>query len=150
METLKIQCIPDAKGRLAPLPAYQTPGSAALDLRAFLPEPIVLQPMERRAIPTGIAIELPQGHCAMILAHSGLATKQGLTMANGVGLIDSDYRGELLCSVVNLSQQPFTIRDGDRIAQLLILPIARVELLPCEALTPTDRGAGGFGSTGRQ
>ena len=132
----------------AVIPKRATAESAGLDLSAYLDRDVVINPGEIVKIPTGIAIELPQGHCAMILARSGLATKQGLTMANGVGLIDSDYRGELLCSVVNLSQQPFTIRDGDRIAQLLILPIARVELLPCEALTPTDRGAGGFGSTG--
>ena len=98
---------PRRQGPPGPAAACQTPGSRRSGLAGlFAPEPIVLQPMERRAIPTGIAIELPQGHCAMILARSGLATKQGLTMANGVGLIDSDYRGELLCSVVNLSQQP--------------------------------------------
>lgn len=104
METLKIQCIPDEMGRLAPLPAYQTPGSAAMDLCAFLPGPVTLQPMERRAIPTGIAIELPADHAALVMARSGLATKNGIAMANGAGLIDSDYRGEILCSVINLSQ----------------------------------------------
>lgn len=150
METLKIQCIPDEMGRLAPLPAYQTPGSAAMDLCAFLPGPVTLQPMERRAIPTGIAIELPADHAALVMARSGLATKNGIAMANGAGLIDSDYRGEILCSVINLSQSAFTIRDGDRIAQLLLVPITRMELLPCERLSETSRGAGGFGSTGRK
>ena len=102
METLKIQCIPDKMGRLAPVPQYATPGSCAMDLRAFLLEPMTLQPMERAAIPTGIAIQLPALHAGLVLARSGLATRQGLTLANGVGLIDTDYRGEILCSVVNL------------------------------------------------
>lgn len=150
METLKIQCIPDETGRLAPLPAYQTPGAAAMDLCAFLPAPVTLQPMERRAIPTGIAIELPEDHAALVMARSGLATKHGVALANGVGLIDSDYRGEILCSMVNQSQSAFTIRDGDRIAQLLLVPITRMEPLPCERLSDTSRGSGGFGSTGRQ
>ena len=118
METLKIQCIPDKMGRLAPVPQYATPGSCAMDLRAFLLEPMTLQPMERAAIPTGIAIQLPALHAGLVLARSGLATRQGLTLANGVGLIDTDYRGEILCSVVNLSSSPITVRDGDRIAQL--------------------------------
>lgn len=148
METLKIQCIPDTLGRLAPLPQYQTAGAAAMDLRAFLTEPVTLAPMERRAIPTGLAIQLPQGFAGLVLARSGLAARGGLTMANGVGLIDEDYRGQILCSLVNLSDSPFTIRDGDRVAQLLIVPFARMELLPCEALSPTGRDAGGFGSTG--
>lgn len=148
METLKIQCIPDAMGRLAPLPQYQTEGASALDLRAFLTQPVTLAPMERRAIPTGLAIELPQGYAGLMLARSGLATRNGLTMANGVGLIDCDYRGELQCSLVNLSAEPFTIRDGDRIAQLMVVPFAKMDLLPCEVLSPTKRGDRGFGSTG--
>lgn len=149
METLKIQCIPDKMGRLAPLPQYATPGSCAMDLRAFLLEPVTLKPMERAAIPTGIAIQLPDGHAGLVLARSGLATRQGLALANGVGLIDTDYRGEILCSVINLSSSPITLRDGERIAQLMIVPAVQAELMPCEALEPTVRGTGGFGSTGR-
>lgn len=148
METLKVQCIPDSLGRLAPLPQYQTAGAAALDLRAFLTQPVTLAPMERRAIPTGLAIQLPQGFAGLIMARSGLASRSGLALANGVGLIDGDYRGEILCSLINLSESPFTIRDGDRVAQLLLVPFARAELLPCESLPPTGRGQGGFGSTG--
>ena len=85
----------------------------------------------------------------LVLARSGLATRQGLTLANGVGLIDTDYRGEILCSVVNLSSSPITVRDGDRIAQLMVVPVVQAEPMPCETLDPTERGAGGFGSTGR-
>ena len=142
METLKIQCIPDELGRLAPLPEYQTEGAAAMDLRAFLAEPLTLAPMERQSVPTGLAVELPQGFAGLVMARSGLA------LVNGVGLIDSDYRGEIRCGLINLSAEPFTIRDGDRVAQLLLVPFARAELLPCESLSPTARGQGGFGSTG--
>ena len=145
---LKVQCLPDGLGRLAPLPAYQTAGAAALDLCAFLTEPVTLAPGERKAIPTGLAIELPPGHAGLVLARSGLATRSGIALANGVGLIDEDYRGELLCSLINQSQTPFRIEDGDRVAQLLVVPIARVDVLPCEALSNTGRGEGGFGSTG--
>ena len=99
METLKIQCIPDKMGRLAPVPQYATPGSCAMDLRAFLLEPMTLQPMERAAIPTGIAIQLPALHAGLVLARSGLATRQGLTLANGVGLIDT---GERSCAALSI------------------------------------------------
>lgn len=148
METLKIQCIPDEMGRLAPLPDYQTAGAAAMDLRAFLTEPVTLAPMERRSIPTGLAVELPPGFAGLVMARSGLASRSGLALANGAGLIDGDYRGEIRCSLINLSASPFTIRDGDRVAQLLLVPFARAELLPCESLSPTARGQRGFGSTG--
>ena len=101
-------------------------------------------------IPAGVAIALPSpDYVALVLARSGLATRQGLALANGVGLIDTDYRGEILCSVINLSSSPITVRDGDRIAQLMVVPVVQAQPMPCETLDPTERGAGGFGSTGR-
>ena len=131
-------------------PAYATSGSAAADLCAVLDEPLTVQPMERVLVPTGLAIELPDAGCvALVYARSGLSIKHGLCMANGVGVIDSDYRGELRVPMVNLSDTPYTIQPGERVAQLCIAPVWQAAFTPADALSDTDRGAGGFGSTGK-
>jgi len=130
-----------------PLPRYETMGSAGMDLRAVLEAPVVLQPLERMLIPTGLSIELPMGYEAQVRPRSGLALKRGLTMLNSPGTIDSDYRGEIGCIVVNLSNEPQTIDPGERIAQLVVARHERVEWVLVDALGETDRGSGGFGST---
>lgn len=132
-----------------PLPKYETIGSAGMDLRAHLPVAITLQPLERALVPTGLFFELPLGYEAQIRPRSGLAAKRGLTMLNSPGTIDSDYRGEIKCIVVNLSNQPQTIEPGERIAQMVVARHERVEWQLVEQLLDSDRGAGGFGSTGR-
>lgn len=129
------------------LPRYETIGSAGMDLRAVLEAPVVLQPLERLLIPTGLSIELPAGYEAQVRPRSGLALKRGLTMLNSPGTIDSDYRGEIGCIVVNLSNTPQTIDPGERIAQLVVARHERVEWVLVDALGETDRGTGGFGST---
>lgn len=131
-----------------PLPAYETAGSAGLDLRAQLDAPVVLQPLGRALIPTGLSIELPQGYEAQVRPRSGLALKRGLTMLNSPGTIDSDYRGEIGCIVINLSNEPQTIQPGERIAQMVIARYETVQWQEVEELGVTERGAGGFGSTG--
>lgn len=132
-----------------PLPAYATPGSAGLDLRACVAEPVQLAPGQRRLIPTGIAIALPSAHwVALVFARSGLASKHGIQLANGVGVIDSDYRGEIMCALYNAGADSFTIQPGDRIAQLVVVPVARVVWQEVDDLAASERGAGGFGSTG--
>ena len=134
----------------ARLPEYKTRSSAAADLCACLDAPLTVYPMQRAKIPTGIAIEYEdQNVAALICARSGLSAKHGISLTNGVGLIDPDYRGELLVSVVNLSELPYTFTDGERIAQLLLVPIVRGEFLEADELTETERGEGGFGSTGK-
>ena len=131
-------------------PAYATSGSAAADLCAVLDEPLTVQPMQRVLVPTGLAIELPGAHSvALVYARSGLSIKHGLCMANGVGVIDSDYRGELRVPMVNLSSEPYTIQPGERVAQLCIAPVWQAAFAPADELTDTARGAGGFGSTGK-
>ncbi|MFN0033502.1 MAG: dUTP diphosphatase [Saprospiraceae bacterium] len=130
------------------LPQYETLGSAGMDLKAFLAEAVTLAPLERTVVPTGLFIELPEGYEAQIRPRSGLAAKRGLTMLNSPGTIDSDYRGEIKCIVVNLSNQAQTIEPGERIAQMVVARHERVEWLPVEKLLDSDRGAGGFGSTG--
>lgn len=131
-----------------PLPKYQTPLSAGLDLCADLPGPMTLQPLERTLVPTGLALELPPGYEGQIRPRSGLALKAGLTCLNTPGTIDADYRGEVKVLLVNLSQQAATINTGDRIAQLVVAPVTRAELVEVEHLSDTERGSGGFGSTG--
>ena len=134
----------------AKAPAYATPGAAAADLCALLDQPLTVQPMQRVLVPTGLAIELPGPDCvALVYARSGLSIKHGLCMANGVGVIDSDYRGELRVPTVNLSDVPYTIQPGERIAQLCIAPVYQAAFVQAESLSDTDRGAGGFGSTGK-
>lgn len=130
------------------LPAYATALSAGMDLRANIDAPITLQPLERQLVPTGIYIALPPGHEAQIRPRSGLATKHGITVINAPGTVDADYRGELRVSLVNLSNEPFTIEDGERIAQMIVARHETVEWNPVEDLDETERGAGGWGSTG--
>ncbi len=131
-----------------PLPAYETPGSAGMDLRALLDAPRVLQPMERGLIPTGLSIELPTGYEAQVRPRSGLALRKGLTVANAPGTVDSDYRGEIQVILVNLSSEPQTILPGERIAQLVVAQYQQIEWVPVRSLQPSRRGEGGFGSTG--
>ena len=132
--------------------AVAAPAGAAADLRAVCgDEGVTLQPMGRAVIPTGIAVELPgPEYVALVFARSGLAVKNGLTLSNGVGVIDSDYRGEISVGLVNLSDKPYTVQNGERIAQLAVMPVALPDMLEVETLTDTERGTGGFGSTGRQ
>lgn len=130
------------------LPAYETEGSAGMDLQADLEGPISLEPGRRALIPTGLSIELPLGYEAQIRARSGLAIKQGIGLVNGVGTIDSDYRGEIKVALINWGQEPVVIQDGDRIAQMVIAKYERITWKQVEELGDTKRGAGGFGHTG--
>ncbi len=132
-----------------PCPAYATPLSAGVDLKANLEQPVVLQPLGRALIPTGLFIALPAGYEAQVRPRSGLALKHGITVLNSPGTVDADYRGELKCILVNLSEEPFTIEPGERIAQMVIARHEQVEWEPVEELDDTQRGAGGFGSTGK-
>jgi len=133
----------------ARLPHLATAGAAACDLYALLEEPITLQPGERKPIPTGIAIALPDASAvAVVCARSGLALKRGLGLANGIGVIDSDYRGELFVALINNDAKPQVIENGERIGQLMILPVIAAEYVVAEELDETARGTGGFGSTG--
>lgn len=131
------------------LPEYQTPLSAGLDIRANLDESVTLRPLERAMIPTGLFVELPEGCEMQIRPRSGLAAKHGITVLNSPGTIDADYRGEIKVILVNLSNEPFTIESGERIAQMIVARYEQIEWLPVEELGATERGAGGFGSTGR-
>ena len=130
------------------LPAYETVHSAGMDLRANLDKPIVLKTMERALIPTGLFIELPEGHEAQVRPRSGLAFKKGITVLNTPGTIDADYRGEVKVILVNLSNEEFIVEDGERIAQMIIAKHERAEFMEVEELAETSRGAGGFGHTG--
>jgi dUTP pyrophosphatase len=131
-----------------PLPAYETSASAGMDLRASLNEAVVLKPLERALIPTGLYVEIPDGHEAQIRPRSGLAIKHGITLLNTPGTIDADYRGEVKIILVNLSNEPFTITDGERIAQMVIARHERAVWVETDELGVTARGAGGFGHTG--
>jgi len=133
-----------------PLPAYETEHAAGMDLRAAVREPVTLVPGERAMIPTGIRIALPSGYEAQVRPRSGLAWKHGVTMLNSPGTIDADYRGEIRVIAVNLGREPYTIQRGDRIAQLIVAPVARAEWECVDVLPPTLRGDGGFGHTGPQ
>lgn len=133
-----------------PLPEYATTASAGLDLRADLDSPVTLQPLERKLIPTGLYIALPEGCEAQIRPRSGLALKHGISLLNTPGTIDADYRGEIGVILVNISNEPFEVRDGERIAQMVIARYEQVEWEPAESLDATERGAGGFGHTGRK
>ncbi len=132
-----------------PLPAYATPLSAGMDIRANLEEPVVIGPLERRLIPTGLYIALPEGYEAQMRPRSGLALKQGITLLNTPGTIDADYRGEIGIILINLSSEPFTVRDGERICQMVVTTHSRVEWQPVDTLDETERGEGGFGHTGK-
>ena len=142
---LEVEVLPHGEG-LA-LPRYETDGAAGLDLRAAIATTIVLAPMERRPIPTGLRMAVPRGFEGQVRARSGLALKNGIAVVNAPGTIDSDYRGELQVLLVNLGPEPFAIERGMRIAQLVISPVERVEVI-VSALDATTRGTGGFGSTG--
>lgn len=132
-----------------PLPSYQTTGSAGMDLAAALEKPVTLSPGERRLIPTGLQLGIPAGHEAQVRPRSGLAVKHGIGMVNSVGTIDSDFRGEVGVILINLGQAPFVIEPLMRIAQLVVAPVVQVEVDEVDELDSTERGAGGFGSTGR-
>ena len=146
--------IPTVRFRLtrpgAKAPFYATPGAAAADLCAVLDAPLPLPPMGRAMVPTGLAIQLPgPEYVALVCSRSGMGTRHGITLSNSVGVIDSDYRGELTVGLVNHGDVPYTIQPGDRIAQLMVTPILRPTLTVVEELDETERGSGGFGSTGR-
>ena len=131
------------------LPEYQTPLSAGLDIRANLGQSVTLHPLERAMIPTGLYVELPEGCEMQIRPRSGLAAKHGITVLNSPGTIDADYRGEIKVILVNLSNEPFTIEAGERIAQMIVARYEQIEWQAVEELSSTERGAGGFGSTGK-
>lgn len=147
--TVEIQRLPHAEG-LA-LPAYQTAHAAGLDLLAAVPEetPVIMQPRQRALIPTGLMIAVPSGFEAQVRPRSGLALKHGITVLNSPGTVDADYRGEVSVLLINHGDEPFTIRRGERIAQLVIAAVAQANLVAVASLSSTDRGSGGFGSTGR-
>ena len=142
---MKVEIINKSKHQL---PAYATNLSAGMDLRANLDEPIVLEPLQRALVPTGLFMALPAGYEAQVRPRSGLAIKKGITVLNSPGTVDADYRGEVCVILVNLSNEPFTITDGERIAQMVIARHEQVEWCECDELGTTDRGAGGFGHTG--
>src|SRR5437870_2033075 len=144
-----IRQLPHAEG-LA-LPAYQSAGAAGLDLLAAVPQdtPLILAPGKYAMVPTGLAIALPAGFEAQVRPRSGLAAKHGVTVLNSPGTIDADYRGEINVILINHGEAPFAIRRGERIAQMVIVPVVQAQLIPLASLSTTDRGSGGFGSTGR-
>lgn len=132
------------------LPRYATAGAAAMDLTACIDQPVTIEPRALVSLPTGIAIALPSSdYVALVFARSGLGVKHGICLSNGVGVIDSDYRGEIRVGLTNLSDTPYTIRPGDRVAQLAVMPVTQATVVQTEELDETDRGACGFGSTGK-
>lgn len=139
--------VADAFRDLAP-PAYATDGAAGADLRAALPSPLTLAPLQRALVPTALTLEIPAGFEAQVRARSGLALKHGLSLVNGVGTIDADYRGEVGVLLINLGSEPVTLRRGDRIAQLVVAPVSRATFAEAGELAASARGAGGFGSSG--
>lgn len=147
--SVELQRLPHADG--LPLPAYQTAGAAGLDLSAAVAEadPVTLAPGQYALVPTGLAIALPAGHEAQVRPRSGLAAKHGVTVLNSPGTIDADYRGEIKVILINHGSAPFVVKRGERIAQLVIAPVVQAALVAVETLSATDRGDGGFGSTGR-
>lgn len=132
------------------LPKYETNGSAGMDLRANVVEDVIIQPMERYLAPTGLFLEIPVGYEGQVRARSGLSIKKGITLVNAVGTIDSDYRGEVKVPLINLSTEPFVLTKGERIAQLVVTEYTKIEWDAVESLDQTERGHGGFGSTGRE
>ncbi len=147
---LRIKALSPKIGKEIPFPAYATPGSAGMDLRACIDEPVTIPAGERGMIPTGLAIALPGPEwVALVYARSGLAIKHGLAPANCVGVIDSDYRGEIVVGLLNSSKEDYTIEPGERVAQLVIMPVTQARVSVVEELDETERGTGGFGSTGR-
>ena len=147
--TVEVQCLPHTEG--LPLPAYQSAHAAGLDLLAAVPEsqPLTMQPGQRALVPTGLMIAVPPGHEAQVRPRSGLAFKHGVTVLNSPGTVDADYRGEVSVLLINHGDEPFTIRRGERVAQLVIAAVTQANLVVVASLSSTDRGSGGFGSTGR-
>jgi dUTP pyrophosphatase len=147
---LKVRILDARIGKEFPLPQYATAGSAGLDLRACLDKPLVLEPGKAELLPTGLSIYVEDpGLAAVILPRSGLGHKHGIVLGNLVGLIDSDYQGQLMVSVWNRGREPYTVQPGERVAQLVVVPVVQVELQIVEDFSATDRGAGGFGHSGR-
>ena len=147
---VKIKALSPQIGREVPAPHFATAGAAAMDLCACVDEPVTLAAGARALIPTGIAIALPDpGYVALVFARSGLGIKKGVCLSNGVGVIDSDYRGEIGVGLVNLSGESYTVQPGDRIAQLMVVPVVQPAISFVDELDETQRGRGGFGSTGR-
>jgi dUTP pyrophosphatase len=151
MQTVKVQIVRLPHARDLPLPAYQSEGASGLDLLAAIPadQTIVIEPGRVASVPTGIALALPSGTEGQVRPRSGLAARHGVTVLNTPGTVDSDYRGEIQVILVNLGREPFTVQRGMRVAQLVIAPTLRAQLIEVESLDDTVRGAGGFGSTGR-
>jgi dUTP pyrophosphatase len=133
-----------------PLPSYATEGASGMDLRAFLAEPLALEPMQRKLVPTGLFLEIPEGHEAQVRPRSGLALKQGITCLNSPGTIDADYRGEIGVILINLSSEKQVIQSGDRIAQLVFQSVTKINWQPTDQLSTTVRNEGGFGHTGKK
>lgn len=147
---LQIKPLSPLVGTSIPLPRFATGGAACMDLCACIESPLTLAAGQRALVPTGIAIALPSAdYVALVFARSGLGIKKGVCLSNGVGVIDSDYRGEIGVGLVNLGDEPYTVQPGDRIAQLMVVPVVQPTINVVDELDETDRGAGGFGSTGR-
>ena len=146
---LAIKALSPLLGKEIPLPFYATEGAAAMDLHACLEAPLTLPVGERTIVPTGLAVAIPAGYVGILAVRSSMGIKRGVTLANGIGVIDSDYRGEVGVGLVNIGSDAYTILPGDRIAQLMVIPVAQPALELVEELPATDRGEGGFGSTGR-
>lgn len=144
MQTINMNII-SKSGRL---PEYKTKGASGFDIHAYLDEPVTLKPGERKLVPTGLFFEIPEGCEAQVRARSGLAIKHGIGLVNSIGTIDSDYRGEIKVPLINFGDEEFTIKDGERIAQVVLMPVIRAELHLSDELSDTDRGEGGFGHTG--
>ena len=149
VETIEVKCKRVRSGPALPMPSYRSEFASGMDLYADIELEILLQPLERRAIPTGLAIEIPPGYEGQVRPRSGLALKEGVTCLNSPGTIDADYRGEVKVLLVNLGDQPITIKPGDRIAQLIVSPVVRADIVEVDELAPSKRGPGGFGHTGR-
>lgn len=151
MTDVTVQVLPLPHFAGLDLPAYETAGSAGMDVRAAVPdrEPVILAPGQRALVPTGLSVAIPEGYEIQVRPRSGLAAKHGLTCLNTPGTIDSDYRGEIKVILINLGAEPFTIQRGERIAQLVLAPVTRLVWSQADQLGETERGAGGFGSTGR-
>ena len=147
---LKIKYVSPKIGKEIPAPFYASAGAAAMDLCACVDGPVTVEPRALVSIPTGIAIALPSAeYVALVFARSGLGIRHGITLSNGVGVIDSDYRGEIRVGLTNLSDKAYTVAPGDRIAQLAVMPVVQARLEVCDSLDETERGQGGFGSTGK-
>lgn len=147
---LKIKAVSPRIGADIPFPYYASAGAAAMDLHACIEQAVTIPPGERVFLPTGVAVALPSAdYVALVFDRSSLGVKHGIALSNGVGVIDSDYRGEIGVGLVNLSHVPYTVQPGDRVAQLAVMPVVRANIVPVHELDQTERGEGGFGSTGK-